>query len=127
MSTLAEDRDEILQLLYRYSHEMDSHDVVAWVGLFTDDGVFDAGNGRVATGPERLAKFAASAAGTTMRHIVGNPVIDVTGDTAQAEVYLTLLREGSIALTGTYHDELVRTPKGWRFAKRTFTPDTSPS
>ena len=53
----------------------------------------------------------------------GHVVID--GDRATAEWYLSetagTADGASFAFTGTYQDELVRTPDGWRFARRVFT------
>jgi ketosteroid isomerase-like protein len=122
MPTLAEDRDEILQLMYRYNHAIDGHAPEAWASTFTDDAVFDAA-GRVATGRDDLLRFAASIK-DPMRHIVANPVIDVQGDTAHVKAYITVIKGGAIGTVGTYDDQLVRTPDGWRFSKRVFTPDT---
>lgn len=35
------DKAAIAEQLARYAHLVDSHDVDAWVALFTDDGVFE--------------------------------------------------------------------------------------
>ncbi|MBW8827224.1 MAG: nuclear transport factor 2 family protein [Acidobacteria bacterium] len=125
MPTLVEDRDEILQLMYRYNHAVDGQAAEEWASTFTDDAIFDAA-GRVATGRDELVGFA-SALPAGMRHIVANPVIDVQGDTAHVRAYITVLKAGAIMSVGTYDDQLVRTPAGWRFAKRVFTPDAPPA
>jgi len=121
MPTTAEDRDEILQLLYRYNHLIDGGDADGWGDTFTEDAVFDAA-GNVLTGRDALKGFAVSVAGVG-RHLVLNPVIDVNGDTATSRAYLMLVAGGAIAAVGSYADELVRTPEGWKFAKRVFTMD----
>ncbi len=120
MPTTTEDRDEILQLLYRYNHAIDSGDAEGWADTFTADAVFDAA-GRVLTGRDALVEFAATVRGS--KHVVVNPLVDIHGDTAEGRAYIVLLRGGSIGTVGAYQDELVRTPAGWRFAKRVFTPD----
>ncbi|HEX5586010.1 MAG TPA: nuclear transport factor 2 family protein, partial [Acidimicrobiia bacterium] len=122
MSTVAEDRDEILQLLYRYNHTIDAGDAEGWADTWTDDGVFDAG-GSVLRGRAELVGFASGVSG--VRHVVMNPLVDVTGDRARVRAYLMLLVGGAIGMIGVYDDEVVRTPSGWRFAARTFTPDAS--
>jgi len=118
MPKLADDRDEILQLLYRYNHLIDAGDGEGWAGLFTDDGVLDAA-GHVVTGHAGLAEFGASVGG--MRHVVANPVIDVSGDTGTVQAYVFAFHGTRVAIVGAYQDEVVRTPAGWRFAKRVLT------
>ena len=120
MPTTAEDRDEILQLLYRYNHAVDAGDAEGWADTFAEDGVFDA-MGQVLTGRDALVGFASSVQG--MRHVILNPLVEIAGDTAHVRAYLVLLTGGSIAMTGAYEDDLVRTPGGWRFAKRVFSAD----
>jgi uncharacterized protein (TIGR02246 family) len=120
MPSITEDRDEILQLMYRYNHLIDSGDAAGWAETFTEDGVFDVA-GQVRSGHSELTAFAAEQAGH--RHVVVNPVIDVTGDSATVRAYFVVYAGGALRGTGTYADELVRTPDGWRFAKRVSTPD----
>jgi hypothetical protein len=64
----AEDRDEILQLLYRYNHASDSGDAEGWADTFTDDAVFDAA-GQVISGREALVEFASAVRGRRWRRI----------------------------------------------------------
>ena len=120
MPSTAEDRDEILQLMYRYNHAIDSGDAPGWAATFTADGVFDVA-GQLRSGRDELIAFAASVHG--LRHTVANPVIDVTGDAATARAYFVVFQGTGLAAIGTYQDEVVRTPDGWRFAKRVSTPD----
>jgi hypothetical protein len=127
MSTTAEDRDEILELLYRYCHTIDSHQCEEWVSLFTSDGVYEGREGRITAGSERLAKLVASTKGMVMRHVAANPLIEVTGDTARVHSYEMVLKGTTIASTGSHEDELVRTPDGWRFARRKFVRDEQPA
>jgi hypothetical protein len=39
--------------------------------------------------------------------------------------YFVVYEGTAVRGTGTYEDQLVRTPDGWRFAKRVSTPDTA--
>jgi hypothetical protein len=121
MASLIEDRDEILQLLYKYNHAIDGGEAERWAGTFTESGVLDAA-GRVFAGQQALVAFASGVHG--MRHIVTNPVVEVTEDTATVRAYVVVFRGTSTSTIGTYADDLVRTPAGWRFAKRVFTPDS---
>jgi uncharacterized protein (TIGR02246 family) len=122
MPSITEDRDEILQLLYRYNHAIDSGDALGWAGTFTPDGVFDVA-GQVRSGRDELVAFAAGVHG--YRHTVVNPVVDVAGDAATVRAYWVVYQGTAVAALGTYEDEVVRTPGGWRFAKRVSTPDTA--
>jgi 3-phenylpropionate/cinnamic acid dioxygenase small subunit len=125
MSNASEDRDEILQLLYRYCHYIDSHCFHDWVSLFTEDGVFEH-RGRVTTGSNDLLKMIAATEHEVMRHLVSNPVIDITGDRARVHAYLTVMNGREVGSTGAYEDDLVRTEQGWRFARRVYIRDETP-
>lgn len=120
MPTLAEERDEILQLLYRYNHAIDSGDAEGWADTWTEDGFF-GGVGDGLQGRAQLVQFASGVGG--LRHMVLNPLIDVDGDTARVRAYVVVLAAGQVVTVGTYDDTVVRTPGGWRFAKRMFSPD----
>jgi hypothetical protein len=60
------------------------------------------------------------------QHAISSPIIDVDGDRARAECYLSAAhvqerldgREVYVMLHGIYRDELVRRPEGWRIARR---------
>ncbi len=121
MPSIVEDRDEILQLLYAYNHAIDGGEPERWAGTFTEDGALDVA-GRVFSGRQELVTFAAGVHG--MRHIMANPLVEVAGDTATVRAYVLVFRGTSPSVIGTYADDLVRTPGGWRFTRRVFTPDT---
>jgi hypothetical protein len=121
MPSVVEDRDEILQLLYRYNHLYDSGDARGWAECFTPDGIEEVVDGVTFVGREELAAHVAEVTGE--RHIVLNPVINVTGDTATVRAYLLLFRGVELGVTGRYEDDLVRTPDGWLFTKRKFITD----
>jgi uncharacterized protein (TIGR02246 family) len=121
--SVTEDRDEIRNLLARYNHAIDSQQVDAWAGMFTDDGVFDVG-GRVAKGTDELRAFAEGVKGP-MRHVIANEVIDVEGDEARVQAYVFVYAGSppAVRTLGTYDDELRRVDGAWRFSRRTFRPD----
>lgn len=121
--TEIQDREEIRALLARYNHAIDAHRSEEWVGLFTDDGVFDSG-GRVLQGAAQLRAFADSVP-PGLRHVVANELVDVRGDEATVSAYLFILAgtPRSVVTVGVYDDEVRRVDGRWRFARRTFTPD----
>jgi hypothetical protein len=59
------------------------------------------------------------------QHLVGSHVVAIDGDRARASCQIRAWHRGAGAAAdltyeaiGSYHDELVRTPDGWRIAKR---------
>lgn len=73
-----------------------------------------------------LAAFNARPARTS-RHVVANIRVDVAGDEATATSQILLFTAaGQPPLVGTYEDQLVRTPQGWRFAERRGSLDFPP-
>lgn len=124
------DRMEIQELTARYNRAADGTDPEPLLAVFTEDATMEMlggdGGPAVFTGGE-LAKLVAPAAGQRV-HMTMDSIIDVDGDTATQEITLLLLtrapRRGLAAVfTGRYSDELVRTPDGWRFARRVATID----
>ncbi len=73
-----------------------------------------------------LAGFRARPARRT-RHIVANVRITVTGAAASATSQILLFNAPAIPpLVGSYHDRLVHTASGWRFAERVGSLDFAP-
>jgi hypothetical protein len=109
--------------MYLYNHLYNAGQAEAWAELFMPDGEEQVVDGPTVTGRESLASHCVESSkyrNTVERHIVTNPVIDVSGDTATAQAYLLLFRGVELAVIGTYDDKLVRATEGWRFARRTF-------
>ena len=121
MPVSPEDSEEIRQLIARYCLLFDAHEAKEWAALFTDDGVIEIGASR-AEGTEALVQFAAAVpAESVMRHITTNVVIDVEGDEARSQSYLTVLlpaAQSPISLIARYEDRLRRVDGQWRFAER---------
>ena len=121
------------RLIKRYVNLSDAQDWPALAALYTEDarfarpsqpGVFIEGREAI------LASFLARAP-RAQRHVVANVVVDVEStDHARAFSVIVLYQgdrapEGELPamdakspLVGTFSDELVRTPEGWRFAER---------
>ena len=122
-----EDVREIQNLALRYARSVDRQDGEAFADLFTADAVLD-GSGYLSQGREQLARipsFTASRWAKTF-HAVHNHLISIDGDAATGEVYCAArhLKDDGGAMTVLemvirYQDAYVRTPGGWRFAKRT--------
>ena len=125
-------------LRQRYCHLCDARTDTSFVRqIFTEDAVDDHGLfGTVFRGwaelegmYERSSEFLETAA-----HFVTNEHIEIHGDTATGRSYVqcwTWLRESAhlgelrpadYVLVGVYHDELTRTPAGWRVSSRVLRP-----
>ncbi|MCK9519097.1 MAG: nuclear transport factor 2 family protein [Dehalococcoidia bacterium] len=129
MSLSVEDQLAIQQLYARYNHAIDFGRADEWAACFTADGVFSSGASGEFTGTEALSAFAKGfAERIKARHWINNLVLEASDEGAQGSCYLQLLRLGgdtpaSILTTGVYEDTLVCTPEGWKFVRRTVTPD----
>jgi hypothetical protein len=120
--------DEITRLIHRYARFADLNRPEDQAATFAADGVADYG-GTDIVGPAAIAAAVAPALNEWVAscHTISNVEVDVTSDMAATAVcYLYAWRrvdvsgEGDYEVRGQYHDELIRTEDGWRFARRTF-------
>lgn len=131
-----EDIEEIRKLMFDYQRCLDARDLAGQASLFAPDGEWIGAYGR-AQGPaaieqtflshlaevdEQLASQGATGGSTTV-HFLGNPVIDVDGETATAEVPCAFIVQGAdgapvLHTFGHYHDTLGRIGGRWRFLRR---------
>lgn len=126
--TEREDRQDIADLLTRYATGIDSRDWPLFRTVFTDDCELDYGVVGVWKGRDAVADFMEQAhamAGHTL-HRLSNLAISVDGDAAVARSYIDGLimaadNQSGVNAIGYYDDEIVRTPDGWRIARRRFT------
>jgi ketosteroid isomerase-like protein len=122
-----EDRIRIEDLFSRYMWAIDTGNVEALVGCFTESGALESpAVGRYA-GRTAIRDFAARFArfrerGSQLRHVISNIVVDAAGETAAARCYLIvfLTRDGSSRLLGPgrYECELRKTEGAWLFQNR---------
>lgn len=118
-SLSADDMAEIHNLYAHYNLVLDAGNSLSWADTFTDDGSFNNSVGRQA-----LITFADNwaASNPNTRHWNSNIHITATADGAAGTAYLMLwkisVQPPEIVLTGTYSDQLVKTPKGWQFKAR---------
>lgn len=122
------DRLAIQDLLARYSWAVDTADWDVLDRTFTPDAHLDYSASGGFAGPydEARAWLEATLPGpfATLMHLLGLPVIDITGDTATVHAYLDnpmRMHDGPggarmVEIGAIYHEELVRTPDGWRIS-----------
>ena len=123
------DKQDIRELQNRYSYSIDSGQYDNLDVMFTADAIYDFCTGST-DNIEALRKTIQDALQplTTSQHINGNQWAEIEGDRATAGCYFTvqMYKEGLVdgehfEMGGRYDDELLRTPDGWRFTRRTIT------
>ncbi len=121
------DREEIVQLLNLYGLAMDTRRWDLFDRIFTPDCDADYGPTSHWTDRARFKEDFGSfhALFDATQHVMTNHLVAVDGDRAQAHTYgawrLVRHAAGDPPVwdgTGYYDDVLVRTPDGWRIAKR---------
>lgn len=123
------DKQEIAETLYRYATALDTRDRELLRDVFLEDASFEIGAGvGDFQGVDAIADVVIEFLGglEASQHILTNPVIVLDGDRASSTCYLHAQhympdqRTGgnTLEIGGTYHDQLVRTPDGWRIERR---------
>ena len=128
MALSLEDRLAILDLAARNSHAWDYHDVEAWVGTFTSDGVLTDGQ-QTFRGREELQSFAEHHARSDLpdRQWTCNHVIAGDGETATHSCYLLIVKvteTPTVIAAGIYRDQLRKVDGEWRFVRREVTRES---
>ncbi len=121
--SLADDKDEIRELLHAYCFCMDQGRFGELASLFATDGEWIAPY-RSARGPAQIEAWLTQSVPPKPKrlHYVMNSIIRV--DAAQADAtsnYLVMVEgaDGPVpSVCGTYSDVLVKQPNGWRFQRR---------
>jgi uncharacterized protein (TIGR02246 family) len=123
------DRARIRELTARYNRCFDDGDPDGYADTFTEDGVMEVAGGPSTSGRNDLAEMCRKIPWGVM-HVTVDATVDVDGDSAKQHVALVVIRRAGrpqdkpqITSTGRYEDDLVRTPDGWRFARRRCTLD----
>jgi hypothetical protein len=124
-----QDYIDIQHLVSSYPYALDGNtdNGATYASLFAPGGVF----GRPRTeGRDNLAALANTQprGANYVRHFITNHVIEPSPGGAIGREYAVIIdigengNPGRIALGGRYDDEYVKTPQGWKFKNRTFTP-----
>ena len=127
------DRARIAELTARYNRCFDDGDTEGFAANFTEDGVMEVVGGPTTTGRAALVEMCRHTPYGIV-HVTVDAIVAVDGDRAVQDVTLLVVarpphdapadkRKSRLQRTGRYHDQLVRTPEGWRFARRTVTLD----
>ena len=121
-----DERTAIIDTVNRYATALDSRDWALLDQVFTPDAVGDFGAG-VLSGREALRKLVKRMLGGSgpSQHLLANHRVQIQGDRADCVCQVRAFSAGvgpaagrSYELLGEYRDQLVRTPDGWRIARR---------
>jgi len=124
-----EDLEAIRRLFAEYRRALDEKDFDEYCRLFTEDGVFVA-NGRAYEGREAIHAMLLGMLGGDLGarrgddlHVVANPVVDLDGDRATAQLTWAYVVRGEddrpvLRMLGRYDDVLRRGDGRWRFERR---------
>lgn len=118
------DREAVRDVLRRYAHAVDRRDIETIASLFTEDAAYrgSLGEGNFRTALEQLRERMSRYRSTM--HLLGNQLIQVSGDTASAETYAVAYhrpREDDRSLLSVgvrYCDDLVRQQGAWKIRRR---------
>ncbi len=119
-----DDERAIQRLMARYCHLVDDGAFDELPQLWTHDAEL-ALRGETAIGPAAIVAMISGLQTPERRglHVGANTIIDVEGDNARSvSDFVFMRREGGpdplVKFIGRYFDRFVRTPEGWRFARR---------
>ncbi len=125
------DRNGIYDVIVRYATAVDGRRWELMNDVFVPDAEVVFGTSTVTHGPDQTVERIRRTEDNieVSQHLLGNFEIHVDGDTArstcafQAQHYKVNRAGGNTYLVGgNYHDELVRTPAGWRIKHRRIEP-----
>jgi uncharacterized protein (TIGR02246 family) len=127
MASILEEKEAIRDLMSAYCFYVDNGEFDKFAGLFTEDGIFEAGPLGRLKGREAIYNFVAAAVplrgeGPARKHCTMNHIIRVNGSEARADSYIVVLRESEhgimASLAGRYEDIIVKDGGEWRFKAR---------
>ena len=129
-----EDKEAIGNVLIAYGHALDSRDFKTYASLFSRDGSWSGGLGKVTGGPEAIYDFMTSRIGGgtgnaaarpigfgSTYHIMSSFEINVSGETATASsrwAFVSAARGPGIQVAGRYEDTFVRENGVWKIRSR---------
>jgi 3-phenylpropionate/cinnamic acid dioxygenase small subunit len=121
-----DDRVAVIDTVNRYATALDTRDWSLLDEVFTIDAVGDYGAGEL-KGREALRGMIRRMLGGSgpSQHLLANHRVELDGDAARCVCQVRAFSAGtgpatgrSYELLGAYRDQLVRTPEGWRIARR---------
>jgi hypothetical protein len=123
MKLTLEDRLELHELPGRYGDAIDDRDWDRLGLIFTDDAVFDLTDLKAPRldGIDEIVRFMDEEAAHPHTHMMTNIYADATADGARLRFRIVALMPKGKVTTGSYYDDVVKTPDGWRVKHRVCT------
>lgn len=136
-----EDRLDVARLIARIAHLADDGEVAAYLDCFTADAAWELtsatglalteqvrrGRADLEAGVHERRASGMQGPGSRTKHDVSSIAVAVDGDRASATSYFRYYvdadRTPTLSAMGRYDDEFVRTPGGWRLARRVIARD----
>jgi 3-phenylpropionate/cinnamic acid dioxygenase small subunit len=122
------DRLELHELPGRYGDAIDDRDWDRLDQVFTTDAVFDLTDldapgfdAPRLEGLDEIKRFMDEDARHPQTHTMTNIYVDETADGVQLNFRILALGRSGRVGTASYHDDVVKTPDGWRVAHRVVT------
>lgn len=119
---------EIADVLHAYCRLVDERRWDDATGVFAPDALVDFGDGNLLRGTEAIVQALTVVRDglTATMHTLTNITAEATGSsTARSRAYVVshlVLDQAVLHLAGTYVDDLMAGPDGWRISARTFVP-----
>ena len=119
------DRDEIAELVHRYSDAVCRKDRKQWAACWCADAAWDLGKGRLTNGRDDIVEFWQTAVDAlhVVVQMVHNGTVTIDGDTASGRWYVSEHMErgnGAKGMLLAWYDDTYRREDGrWRFSSRT--------
>lgn len=135
------DRLDILTLIGRVAQLADHGQVAAYAECFSEDAAWELtdatglplseqvrrGRSEIIAGVLERREAGVQGPGSHTKHDISTIVVDLDGDTAVARTYFRYYREThrtpELVSVGSYDDEFVRTPSGWKVTRRVIRRD----
>lgn len=131
MSSAADEKDEIRELMARYCHALDACRFGEVASLFADDGEWTTTYGSARGRPQIEALLASvvpkPGEGPQRKHYITNIIIALAGERASARSDYLVVRESERGLMpvmgGTYMDDFIKRDGVWQFARKQLVHD----
>ena len=126
MTSAADEKDAIRELMARYCHALDACQFGEVASLFAEDGewttTYGSARGRAQIEALLTSVVPKPGEGPQRKHYITNIVITLAGDRADARSDYLVVRESDGGLMpvmgGTYMDTFVKREGGWQFARK---------
>ena len=131
MTSAADEKDAIRELMARYCHALDACQFGEVASLFAEEGewttIYGSARGRAQIEALLTSVVPKPGEGPQRKHYITNIIVTLAGDRASARSDYLVVRESDNGLLpvmgGTYKDAFVRQDGSWRFSRKELVHD----